>query len=192
MVQRCEWAAGKDPLYIDYHDNEWGVPVYDDKLLFELLCLEGAQAGLSWWTILQKRENYQNAFDGFDAEKIIHFSEEKIQSLLEYKGIVRNKLKIQSVITNAKAFLQIQQRYGTFSSYIWAFVDGKHIINEWHTSKEVPVTTKISDAMSKQLKKDGFKFVGSTICYAYMEAVGMVNDHTIDCFCHPSHTGGGK
>ena len=116
MVQRCEWAAGTDPLYIDYHDNEWGVPVYDDKLLFEMLCLEGAQAGLSWWTILQKRENYQNAFDGFDAEKIIHFSEEKIQSLLEYKGIVRNKLKIQSVITNAKAFLQIQQRYGTFSS----------------------------------------------------------------------------
>jgi DNA-3-methyladenine glycosylase I len=153
-----------------------------------MLCLEGAQAGLSWWTILQKRENYRNAFDHFDAEKIVHYTDEKLQSLIENKGIVRNKLKIQSVVTNAKAFLRIQKEYGSFSNYIWSFVDNKPMNNHWETVKEVPATSEISDYMSKKLKKDGFKFVGSTICYSYMQAVGMVNDHTLDCFCHPSHT----
>jgi DNA-3-methyladenine glycosylase I len=153
-----------------------------------MLCLEGAQVGLSWWTILQKRENYRNAFDHFDAEKIVHYTDEKLQSLIENKGIVRNKLKIQSVVTNAKAFLRIQKEYGSFSNYIWSFVDNKPMNNHWETVKEVPATSEISDYMSKKLKKDGFKFVGSTICYSYMQAVGMVNDHTLDCFCHPSHT----
>lgn len=169
-----------------YHDKEWGVPVYDDRLLFEMLCLEGAQAGLSWWTILQKRENYRDAFDQFEAEKIVMYTDEKLQSLLEDKGIVRNRMKIQSVVTNAKTFLKIQREYGSFSSYIWSFVDNKPIINNWETEKEVPTSNEISDRMSKKLKKDGFKFVGSTICYSFMQAVGMVNDHTIECFCHPA------
>ncbi|TQR16268.1 DNA-3-methyladenine glycosylase I [Psychrobacillus soli] len=187
MTERCAWVATKEPLYMEYHDNEWGVPVYDDRLLFEMLCLEGAQAGLSWWTILQKRENYRKAFDHFEAEKIVHYTEEKLQSLREETGIVRNKLKIQSVVTNAKSFLRIQKEYGSFSNYIWSFVDNKPIVNHWKTVKEVPVSTEISDYMSKRLKKDGFKFVGGTICYSYMQAVGMVNDHTLECFCHPSH-----
>jgi DNA-3-methyladenine glycosylase I len=186
MRKRCAWVTGKDSLYIDYHDKEWGVPVYDDRLLFEMLCLEGAQAGLSWWTILQKRDNYRKAFDNFEAEKIIHYTDEKIQFLLEDKGIVRNKLKILSVVSNAKAFLRIQKEYGSFSHYIWSFVNHQPIINHWESIKNVPVTSEISDQMSKRLKKDGFKFVGSTICYSFMEAVGMVNDHTVDCFCHPS------
>ncbi len=186
MLKRCDWVT-KEQLYIDYHDKEWGVPVYDDRQLFEMLCLEGAQAGLSWWTILQKRENYRQAFDHFDAEKIVHYSDEKIQSLLENPGIVRNRLKIQSVVTNAKAFLKIKQEHGSFSNYIWSFVDHQPIINHWKTIKEVPATTELSDRMSKQLKKDGFKFVGGTICYSFMQAVGMVNDHTLECFCHPSN-----
>lgn len=186
MINRCTWVKTKEPLYIDYHDKEWGVPVYDDRVLFEMLCLEGAQAGLSWWTILQKRENYRNAFDQFEAEKIVLYTDEKLQSLVENKGIVRNKMKIQSVVTNAKAFLQIQKEYGSFSNYIWSFVDHRQIINNWGTVKEVPTSNEISDKMSKQLKKDGFKFVGSTICYSYMQAVGMVNDHIAECFCHPS------
>jgi len=186
MKKRCPWL-NKEPLYIEYHDNEWGVPVYDDRLLFEMLCLEGAQAGLSWWKILKKRENYRIAFDNFEAEKIIQYTDEKISSLLDNKGIVRNKLKIHSVITNAKAFLRIQKEYGSFSNYIWGFVDNKPIINNWKSLEEVPVKNELSDKMSKQLKKDGFKFVGSTICYSYMQAVGMVNDHILDCFCHPSH-----
>jgi DNA-3-methyladenine glycosylase I len=186
-MKRCAWVATKEPLYIEYHDKEWGVPVYDDRTLFEMLCLEGAQAGLSWWTILQKRENYRKAFDHFDAEKIITYSEEKLQSLLGDPGIVRNRLKIQSVVTNAQAFLRIQKEYGSFSNYIWSFVDHKPIIHNWETVKEVPATSGISDTMSKRLKKDGFKFVGSTICYSYMQAVGMVNDHTLECFCHPSN-----
>lgn len=185
-MKRCGWVS-KEPLYMEYHDKEWGVPVYEDQKLFEMLCLEGAQAGLSWWTILQKRENYREAFDQFNAEKIIHYSEEKLLALKENPGIVRNKLKIQSVVTNAQNFLRIQEEYGSFANYIWGFVDHQPIINEWKTIKEVPVTTEISDAMSKKLKKDGFKFVGSTIIYSYMQAVGMVNDHTLDCFCHPSH-----
>ncbi|MFJ8235830.1 DNA-3-methyladenine glycosylase I [Ureibacillus sp. NPDC094379] len=184
MNNRCKWVT-KEPLYIKYHDQEWGVPVYDDRKLFEMLCLEGAQAGLSWWTILQKRENYRRVFDQFDAEKIVNYSDEKLQSLKEDPGIVRNKLKIQSVVTNAKAFLKIQQEYGTFSAYIWSFVDHKPILNRWETFQDVPTTTQLSDAMSKRLKKDGFKFVGSTICYSFMQAVGMVSDHTLDCICHP-------
>lgn len=186
MKFRCDWVTQKQ-LYIEYHDKEWGVPVYDDRQLFEMLCLEGAQAGLSWWTILQKRENYRNAFDQFDAEKIVNYTDERIQSLLNDVGIVRNRLKVQSVITNAQAFLKIKQEYGSFSNYIWGFVDHKPMINHWETIKDVPSTTEISDVMSKRLKKDGFKFVGSTICYSFMQAVGMVNDHTLNCFCHPSN-----
>jgi DNA-3-methyladenine glycosylase I len=184
MIKRCGWSSDKD-LYIQYHDTEWGVPVYDDRLLFEMLCLEGAQAGLSWWTILQKREHYKKVFDHFEAEKIIHYTEEKLASLMEDKGIVRNKRKIQSVVTNADAFLQIQKEYGSFSSYIWNFVGGDPIINHWETLQDVPASTEISDKMSKQLKKDGFKFIGTTICYSFMQAVGMVNDHILECFCHP-------
>jgi DNA-3-methyladenine glycosylase I len=184
MTKRCHWVT-KEPLYIEYHDKEWGVPVHDDRKLFEMLCLEGAQAGLSWWTILQKRENYRKAFNHFDAEKIVDYSEEKLQSLKENPGIVRNKLKIKSVVTNAQNFLLIQKEYGSFSNYIWSFVDHQPIVNHWASFDEVPVTTEISDLMSKTLKKEGFKFVGSTICYSYMQAVGMVNDHTLDCFCHP-------
>ncbi|CAH8770769.1 DNA-3-methyladenine glycosylase I [Paenibacillus dendritiformis] len=186
-MKRCAWVKESEPLYREYHDNEWGVPVYDDRILFEMLCLEGAQAGLSWWTILQKRENYRKAFDHFDAEKIVHYTDEKLQSLLNNQGIVRNKLKIQSVVTNAKTFLTIQKEYGSFSGYIWNFVDNNPIVNRWETVQEVPVSNEISDHMSKKLKKDGFSFVGSTICYSFMQAVGMVNDHTLDCFCHPSH-----
>ena len=184
MIKRCGWSSDKD-LYIQYHDTEWGVPVYDDQVLFEMLCLEGAQAGLSWWTILQKREHYKKVFDDFEAEKIIHYTEDKLASLMEDKGIVRNKRKIQSVVTNAEAFLRIQKEYGSFSSYIWNFVGGNPIINHWETLQDVPASTEISDKMSKQLKKDGFKFVGTTICYSFMQAVGMVNDHILECFCHP-------
>lgn len=187
MTKRCTWVTTKEPLYIEYHDTEWGVPVHDDRRLFEMLCLEGAQAGLSWWTILQKRENYRKAFDHFEAEKIVQYTEAKLQLLKEDPGIVRNKLKIQSVVTNAIAFLKIQKEFGSFSNYIWGFVDHKPIVNHWATVKEVPTSNEISDTMSKKLKKDGFKFVGTTICYSYMQAVGMVNDHTLECFCHPSH-----
>ena len=187
MIKRCTWVIKKEPLYVEYHDEEWGVPVYDDRTLFEMLCLEGAQAGLSWWIILQKRGNYRKAFDNFEAEKIVHYTDEKLRSLTEDKGIVRHKMKIQSVVTNAMAFLRIQKEYGSFSNYIWNFVDNKPIINHWETVKEVPTSSEISDNMSKRLKKDGFKFVGGTICYSYMQAVGMVNDHTLECFCHPSN-----
>lgn len=186
MVNRCAWVT-KEQLYIDYHDKEWGVPVYDDRHLFEMLCLEGAQAGLSWWTILQKRENYRKAFDNFDAQKIVCYTEEKLEALRQDAGIVRNRLKIQSVVTNAEAFLRIQKEYGSFSNYIWGFVDHTPIINHWKTISEVPASNELSDKMSKRLKKDGFKFVGSTICYSFMQAVGMINDHTLDCFCHPTN-----
>jgi DNA-3-methyladenine glycosylase I len=178
---RCEWC-GTDPLYVKYHDEEWGVPVHDDRKLFEFLILEGAQAGLSWINILKKRENYIKAFDNFDPLKVSRYSEKKIEKLLQNPGIVRNKLKINSAVGNAKAFLKIQKEYGSFDKYIWSFVGGKPIINKWKSLKEIPVTTKESDAMSKDLKKRGFKFVGSTICYAFMQAVGMVNDHTKKCF----------
>ncbi|MBL1213415.1 MAG: DNA-3-methyladenine glycosylase I [Ignavibacteriae bacterium] len=178
---RCEWC-GTDPLYIKYHDEEWGVPLHDDRKLFEFLILEGAQAGLSWITILKKRENYIKAFDNFDPVKVSRFSEKKIEKLLQNPGIVRNKMKINSAVGNAKAFLKIQKEFGSFDKYIWSFVGGKPIVNKWKSLKEIPAMTRESDAMSKDLKKRGFKFVGSTICYAFMQAVGMVNDHIVKCF----------
>lgn len=183
-MNRCGWV-NQDPLYIDYHDHEWGIPVYDDRLLFEYLNLEGAQAGLSWYTILKKRENYRNAFDNFEAEKIARYDEKKIEELLENEGIVRNKLKINAVVTNAKAYLKVIEEFGSFNKYIWSFVDGTPIQNYFTVMEMVPDTTEISDKLSKDLKKRGFKFVGPTICYAFMQATGMVNDHLVTCFCHP-------
>lgn len=181
MKKRCAWATNHQ-LDKEYHDLEWGMPVYDDRLLFEFLILEGAQAGLSWTTILVKRENYRKAFDQFEAKKIVQYNQQKIDELLANPGIVRNKLKVNSVVTNAKAFLEIQEEFGSFSTFIWQFVGGKPIQNKWKTREEVPAKTEESEKMSKALKKRGFKFIGSTICYAYMQAVGMVNDHTVDCF----------
>ncbi|NQX58502.1 DNA-3-methyladenine glycosylase I [Paenibacillus qinlingensis] len=181
MTNRCGWV-NEDPLYQDYHDHEWGVPVHDDRILFEMLNLEGAQAGLSWYTILKKRAAYREAFDGFDPHVIVNYDEAKLQDLLQNPGIVRNRLKIASVVGNAKAFLKVQQEFGTFDSYIWSFVGGETIKNNWEDSRQLPAKTDISDRMSKDLKKRGFKFVGSTICYAYMQAVGMVNDHSQACF----------
>lgn len=182
-MNRCDWV-NQDPLYIDYHDHEWGVPVFDDRLLFEYLNLEGAQAGLSWYTILKKRDNYRKAFDNFEAEKIIKYDEEKIAELLHNEGIVRNKLKVNAVVTNARAYLKVRAEFGSFSTYLWSFVEGKPIQNHFQELKDVPASTEISDRMSKDLKKRGFKFVGSTICYAYMQAVGMVNDHLVTCDCY--------
>jgi DNA-3-methyladenine glycosylase I len=180
-VSRCSWC-GDDPLYIKYHDEEWGIPVHDDQKLFEMLILEGAQAGLSWITVLKKRENYRKAFDNFEAIKISKYSDKKIKKILENTGIIRNRLKINSTVGNAKAFLNIQKEFGSFDNYIWQFVDYKPIINKFNSMKDLPTKTEISDIMSKDLKKRGFKFVGSTICYAFMQATGMVNDHTTDCF----------
>ncbi|OHD23919.1 MAG: DNA-3-methyladenine glycosylase [Spirochaetes bacterium GWD1_27_9] len=180
MQTRCDWAKGD--LYIDYHDKEWGVPVFDDKKLFEFLVLEGAQAGLSWITILNRRNNYRLAFDEFDYTKIVCYDDQKIEQLLQNEGIIRNRLKIRSVVKNAIHFIEIQSKFGSFSNYIWQFVDGKPIINTFQSITELPATTKESDNMSKDLKKKGFSFVGSTICYAFMQAVGMVNDHLVTCF----------
>jgi DNA-3-methyladenine glycosylase I len=182
-MNRCSWV-NQDPLYIDYHDHEWGVPVYDDRLLFEYLNLEGAQAGLSWYTILKKRANYREAFENFEAEKIISYDDTKINELIQNKGIVRNKLKINAVITNAHAYLKVVEEFGSFSKYIWSFVGGKPIQNHFKEMSDVPAVTEISDKLSKDLKKRGFKFVGSTICYAFMQAVGMVNDHIVTCNCY--------
>lgn len=182
-TSRCSWC-GTDPLYIKYHDEEWGVPIKDDKTMFEFLLLETFQAGLSWITILRKRENFRKAFDGFDYEKIAKYDQNKIDSLLQDSGIIRNKLKVNSAVTNAKAFIEIQKEFGSFTEYIWRFVDGKTIKNNWESSKEVPATTQESDALSKDLKKRGFKFVGSTVVYAHMQATGMVNDHIESCFRH--------
>ena len=185
MKTRCAWLdySGKaTDLDIKYHDEEWGVPIHDDRLLFEFLILEGAQAGLSWTTIWKKRENYRKAYDNFDPAKIAKYNEGKQQKLLQNAGIVRNRLKVAASIINAKAFLQVQKKFGNFDKYIWGFVDGKPIQNSWKSLQELPATTKESDAMSKDLKKRGFKFVGPTICYAFMQAIGMVNDHTTDCF----------
>jgi DNA-3-methyladenine glycosylase I len=179
---RCPWPT--DELYIRYHDLEWGVPVHDDRLLFEFLILEGAQAGLSWRTILNKRENYRVAFDHFDAEKIARYSEAKVAKLLNNAGIVRNQLKVRSAIQNARSFLKVREEFGSFEAYQWRFVGGKPMINHRKSMKEVPARTKESDAMSKDLIQRGFKFVGSTICYAHMQAVGMVNDHLVTCFRH--------
>lgn len=180
-TKRCGWATQSD-LEKEYHDMEWGVPNYNNLYLFEMLILEGAQAGLSWLTVLKKRESYREAFDGFDPEKIAKYNDAKREELLSNAGIIRNRLKIDATIQNAKAYLQIEENHGSFSDYIWSFVDGKPIVNEFEKMSDVPAETERSKAMSKQLKKDGFKFVGPTICYAFMQAVGMVNDHTVDCF----------
>ncbi len=180
---RCGWASNE--LAVKYHDEEWGVPVHDDRLLFEFLILEGAQAGLSWDTILKKRPHYRTVFDRFNAKKISKYDEKKIEALLADPGIVRNRLKINSTVSNAQAFLKVQKEFGSFDAYLWQFVGGKSIQNKWKRMKDVPATTKESHAMSRDLKKREFRFVGSTICYALMQAVGMVNDHTVDCYRHP-------
>jgi DNA-3-methyladenine glycosylase I len=179
--RRCAWP-GDDPLYCAYHDEEWGVPLHDDRALFEFLILEGAQAGLSWITILRKRDNYRAAFDNFDPERIARYDASKIESLLQDAGIVRNRLKVQSAVSNAQKFLAVQEEFGSFDAFIWRFVDGVPKQNRWRSLAEIPAHTPESDAMSKELKRRGFKFVGSTICYAHMQATGMVNDHTVDCF----------
>lgn len=184
IKNRCAWVSN-DPLYISYHDNEWGLPVHDDRLLFEMLNLEGAQAGLSWITVLKKREHYRKVFDQFEAEEIIKYDDYKVAELINDPGIIRNKLKINAVITNAKAFLEVKQSFGSFNQYIWQFVDYQPILNHFDSLTDVPAKTAISDEMSKDLKKRNFKFIGSTICYAFMQAVGMVNDHTNNCFCAP-------
>ena len=180
-MKRCTWC-GDDPLYRTYHDTEWGVPVHDDRKLFEFLILEGAQAGLSWITILRKRESYRAAFDGFDATRIARYDAGKMETLLQNPGIVRNRLKVAAAVTNAQQFLEVQAEFGSFDKFIWQFVDGKPKHNARHGIGEIPVSTPESDAMSKELKRRGFKFVGSTICYAHMQATGMVNDHTTDCY----------
>lgn len=182
MTERCGWARGDK--YIAYHDEEWGVPLHDDRALFELLILEGAQAGLSWSTILNKRERYRHVFDGFDARKVARYGERKVAVLLEDAGIVRNRLKVNAAVTNAKALLAVRKEFGTFDAYIWRFVDGRPVQNARCDLKEVPPRTEQSDAMSKDLKKRGFTFVGTTICYAFMQATGMVNDHLVSCFRH--------
>jgi DNA-3-methyladenine glycosylase I len=181
QVKRCTWA-GTDPLSIEYHDREWGVPLHDDRKLFEMLILEGAQAGLSWMTILKKRTNYRKAFDGFEVRKIAAYERKDIHRLLQDEGIVRNRLKIEAAISNARAFLVIQKEFGSFDNYLWKFVGGRQKTNHRRSSKDVPAKTQISDALSADLKKRGFRFVGSTICYAFMQAVGMVNDHVTGCF----------
>ena len=182
--KRCAWCENSSigDLYLKYHDEEWGVPVHDEHTLFEFLILEGAQAGLSWSTILAKRENYRKAFAGFDPAKVARFTPEKIEKLLLDPGIVRNRLKVSAAVINAKAFLTVQKEFGSFDEYIWSFVGGKPLVNARKSMKDVPASTAESDAMSKDLKKRGFKFIGTTICYAFMQATGMVNDHVVDCF----------
>ncbi|MER2063065.1 MAG: DNA-3-methyladenine glycosylase I [Alkalibacterium sp.] len=183
MVKRCEWVTDSQ-VYRDYHDHEWGRPLYDDRKLFELLCLEGTQAGLSWLTVLKKRDSYREAFDQFDPSVISQYNEEKIQSLLQNKEIIRNKLKIRSVVTNAQAYMNITKNGQSFSNYLWQFIDGQPIQHARENQDEIPTQTERSQDMSRQLKKDGFKFVGPTICYAFMQASGMVNDHVVTCFCY--------
>ncbi len=178
---RCAWA-GADPLYREYHDREWGEPVHDDRRLFEFLVLEGAQAGLSWITILRKRAAYRAAFEGFDPRIVARFDEARVERLLADPGIVRNRLKVESAIANARAFLAVREEYGSFDAYMWRFVGGRPIQNAWKSLREIPASTPLSDALSRDLKARGFRFVGGTICYAHMQAVGMVNDHTVDCF----------
>ena len=183
-ITRCKWAEGVSLDYIEYHDKEWGVPVYDDTVQFEFLLLEGAQAGLSWSTILNKREGYRRAFAGFDVEKVARFTKNRVEKLLQNPGIVRNRLKVESAVTNAQAFIAVQEEFGSFSKYIWRFVDGTPIQNRFEKDSDVPATSPESDALSKDLKKRGFRFVGSTIVYAHMQATGLVNDHVTGCFCH--------
>jgi DNA-3-methyladenine glycosylase I len=181
MTTRCEWA-GTDPLMVDYHDHDWGTPIHDDRTLFEFLVLEGAQAGLSWSTVLKKRGRYRQVFDNFDAAKIARYTEQKTAKLLADPGIIRNRRKVASAVRNAKAFLAVQEEFGSFDAFVWQFVGGEPIVNRWRSLKQIPGQTEESDAMSRELKRRGFNFVGSTICYAFMQAVGMVNDHTVDCF----------
>jgi DNA-3-methyladenine glycosylase I len=181
---RCAWV-GTDPLYVSYHDEEWGVPVHDDRLLFEFLVLEGAQAGLSWLTILRKREGYRRAFAGFDPAVVAGFGDADVERLLADQGIVRNRLKVGSAIDNARAFLRVQEEFGSFDAYVWRFTGGETLQNEWRTMSEIPAKTAEAERMSADLKKRGFRFVGPTICYAHMQATGMVNDHTVDCFRYP-------
>lgn len=181
-MERCNWVT-TDPLYIKYHDEEWGKPVYDDETIFEFLVLESFQAGLSWITILKKRENFREAFDHFNYQKIATYTDEKIEELMNNAGIVRNRLKILATINNAQRFMEVQQEFGSFSKYIWSFVNGKPMVNTFKTIQEVPATTDISDALAKDLKKRGFKFLGSTVMYAHMQATGMVNDHIVSCVC---------
>lgn len=181
MKTRCSWA-GSDPIYVDYHDTEWGVPLHNDKKLFEFLILDGFQAGLSWLTILKKRQNYREAFDNFDPQKISEYGSRRVNELLRNKGIVRNKLKVEAAVQNARSFLSIQSEFGSFDSYIWQFVGGKTRINQWKTVAEIPAQTKQSATMSADLKRRGFGFVGPTICYAFMQAAGLVNDHVVSCF----------
>lgn len=183
-ITRCQWAEGVSPEYIRYHDEEWGVPIFDDRTQFEFLILEGAQAGLSWATILNKRAGYRNAFAGFDPEKVARFTASRVEKLLQDPGIVRNRLKIHSAVSNAKAFLAVQEEFGSFSDYIWEFVGGKSIQNSFKRDRDIPATSPESDVLSKDLKKRGFKFVGSTIMYAHMQATGLVNDHVVGCFRH--------
>ncbi|MEA1888711.1 MAG: DNA-3-methyladenine glycosylase I [Pseudomonadota bacterium] len=182
-IKRCEWCTGSEIERV-YHDDEWGVPLHDDRRLFEFLILEGAQAGLSWITILKKRDHYRKVFDNFDPLRVVKYTDKKIEKLLLDPGIVRNRLKVTSAVSNARFFLDVQEEFGSFDDYIWQFTDGLVIQNNWATHSEIPANTLESDAMSKDLKKRGFRFVGSTICYAFMQAVGMVNDHTIDCYRH--------
>ena len=181
--RRCSWA-GDVPVYVDYHDNEWGKPTHDDRMLFELLVLEGAQAGLSWLTILKKREAYREAFDGFDPAKVALYDEAKVEELMTNEGIVRNRRKIDAAITNAKLFLDVSREFVSVDAFIWDYVDGEPIVNRWKTQADVPATTPLSDRISKDLKKRGFKFVGSTIVYAYLQSIGIVNDHVVDCFAY--------
>ena len=185
--RRCGWAPPDDAIYTAYHDKEWGVPLHDERLLFEFLILEGAQAGLSWSTILHKRDNYRRAFHRFDPKKVARYTRKDVARLLKDAGIVRNRLKIESAISNAQAYLAVQKEFGSFDEYIWSFVGGKPLLNRWRTRSQVPASTEISDKMSKDLKKRGFRFVGSTICYAFMQATGMVNDHGLHCYRHPAN-----
>lgn len=182
QTERCGWP--KSELAIAYHDIEWGTPLHDDRKHFEFVVLDGAQAGLSWETVLRKRENYRKAFDGFDPQRVARYNARKIESLLNNPGIIRNRLKIESAVTNAKAFLKIQEQFGTFDRYIWRFVDGAPVINRWTSPSQIPASSPLSDAMSKDLRSRGFRFAGTTICYAYMQAAGMVNDHLVGCFRH--------
>lgn len=182
QIQRCPWSEGIDPAYERYHDEEWGMPVHDDRVHFEFLVLESAQAGLSWWTILRKREGYRRAFADFDANKVARFTPAKVEKLLENPGIVRNRQKIEAAVGNARRFLEVQKEFGSFDRYVWEFVGGKPLVNRWRTMREVPATSPESDALSKDLKKRGFKFVGSTTVYAHMQATGLVNDHLVGCF----------
>ncbi|WP_139652301.1 DNA-3-methyladenine glycosylase I [Raoultibacter phocaeensis] len=186
---RCSWP-GDIPIYVDYHDNEWGRPSHDDRELFELLILEGAQAGLSWITILKKREAYRKAFDDFDPVKVSRYDEKKVEELMENEGIIRNRLKINAAIANAKLFLDIVEEFGSFDAFLWGYVDGAPIVNRWESEDEIPASTPLSDRISKDLKKRGFKFVGSTIMYAYMQSIGMVNDHVTGCFVYRELAGG--